>query len=179
MKTNVYLDFDGVLNSFNCNPQLLIKKTDFDGWVKSVSLGGAFTFMTGYTRNLAVRDLAERDDVHFVWLTTWWQDPKSVENVTKIEGYPFYDRSYATVETWTDKARKDRTKYDAFEWMAWKADVVASHHNHDDRFVWVDDEAIPQGFQKAYPNSLLVRPSSAFGLNRKDYERIVDYVSHS
>lgn len=179
METSVYLDFDGVLNSFNYNPQLLKKKTGFEGWAKSIAFNGHFSFMTSYTRNLAVRDLAERDDVNFVWLTTWWQDPESVEYATKIEGYPFYDRSYATVETWTDKAKADRNRFSAYEWMAWKADVVASWQKPSDRFVWVDDDAIPKGFQREHPNALLVRPSATFGLNRQQYDSIVDYVSAS
>lgn len=179
MKTRVYLDFDGVLNSFNYNPQLLLKKTGFDDWEKSHGLGSSvvFTFMTAHTRNLAIRDLAEREDVDFIWLTTWWQDPESIEHVTEIEGYPFYDRTWATTEAWTERAKMQRSTLTAYEWMSWKADVVASNHKPEDRFVWVDDEAIPKGFQKAYPNSLLVKPSATFGLNRMQYDSIVEYVS--
>lgn len=160
--TPVYLDFDGVLNSFSRDVQRLAAKTGFGRWEHSESRhapdGESFAFTVSVERNDAVAGLADSGGV-IRWLTTWWQAPLDPLEATGIDGsfLPPLDGERQGAE--------------------WKATVIRDRHpSGSDRFVWLDDDAIPKGFGREYPEALLVRPSAVHGLFRRDLDRIVGYL---
>jgi len=158
----VYVDFDGVLNSFSRDVQRLEARTGFGEWFEVSSrhtddAGEPYPLMLSSDRNAAVgRWTALGASMH--WLTTWWEAPADVVEHTGIDA-PFVAPPDGPEAT-----------------GAWKSRCIEARHQADDRFVWIDDDAVPKGFGRAFPNSLILRPSDRFGLFARDVEQVVRYL---
>lgn len=165
---NIYVDFDGVLNSLTRNHQLLEKKTDYRGWynTKSPADSGAFDLNLSTERNYDLIRIASLEGIDFHWLTTWYQYPSVPLKEVGVNA-PFLDGTTfdPKVIEFDDYGRKD-----------WKTTNVVSRHKNSDRFIWIDDDAIPRRFQRRFPNALLIRPSSVTGLTKNHINSIFDYA---
>lgn len=161
--TPLYLDFDGVLNSLNGDLQRLRVKTGFGEWTRHRSRHAVdgedfpLTVSTERNRTLAQLGLVGAD---FLWLTTWWQAPRDPVERTGIDA-PFLCPNGSEADMKDPK---------------WKAKVIRTRTMSGDRFVWIDDDAIPSGFAQEFPVGLLIRPSPRFGLFRRDIARVAAYL---
>lgn len=153
----VYLDFDGVMNSLTSDVPRCEHKTGFSRWTVADSAaemyGRHFRLITSDDRNDTVAAWAELASI--TWLTSWWDMPDDVIARTGI------DRPFLAPLPPDDGSH-----------FSWKIHQINAHHEPEDRFVWIDDNDIPAGTSRRYPNALLLRPSYNYGLRRRD----TDYI---
>ena len=87
----IYLDFDGVMNSFSRDTQRLTTRTGFGRWrfvdSKHQEEGRCFPLALSDDRNQEVSSWCGLG-AEIVWLTTWWQAPDDVVAQTGIDA-PF------------------------------------------------------------------------------------------
>ena len=157
----IYLDFDGVMNSFSRDAQRLTTRTGFGRWrfvdSKHQEEGRCFPLALSDDRNQEVSSWCGLG-AEIVWLTTWWQAPDDVIAQTGI------DAPFAAPRASLTGSRD------------WKAAVIESRHGNDDHFVCIDDADVPSGFARRYPSCLVVRPSDRFGLFARDAIRVRDFL---
>lgn len=160
--TPIYLDFDGVMNSLRTNLTRLPITTGFEGWSTQTTVdenGDTYHFTLSEQRNEAVHNLHNKA-ARIFWLTTWWSHPAPIVTATQVRG---------EVLRPLDPKNPDPD---------WKANVIRSRHDRREKFVWIDDDAIPNSFKNEYPNSYLVRPASGTGLCDWELDIIAHYVNH-
>lgn len=92
-----------------------------------------------------------------MWLTSWWVSPIDLYRATGISAPVARPRSPAQSDEWKQQA-------------------VESAQQETDRFVWIDDQDIPKGFGRCYPNALMVRPSPTLGMSASDVDAITVYL---
>lgn len=162
----LFLDYDGVLNSFHQTPNkdLLSSVTGFDDWKEVLWPGPDFVSNDYWPvchspeRDSMVRDLAKQCD--FVWATTWLlgNNLYMIQDLVGVEGRrPVLDVN-------------QRDLYTLHE-SPWKQETVEHETEPDELFIWADDDAISDRFFLDKLNTAaLFRPDSRFGLSRSDLE---------
>lgn len=160
-ETTVYVDFDGVFNSFEPDMNRLARRTGWGGWCDIDSMyrsdDASHRLRVSRDRNAAMRSLP---GASLVWLTSWWVSPVDLYRATGI-GAPVI------------------TPHSDAQSAGWKAQAIEVAHQTNDRFVWIDDRDIPKGFGRRYPNALMVRPSPILGMSLSDVEAITAYLGRS
>lgn len=163
-KTTIFLDVDGVLNSYPV--------TGLRALTEGRRRVHAWHYELHYRPSIvrALERIAAADDAEIVWLSTW-----SHRCTEEIEPKLGFRGSYDVIPMPDDT--QNRFAYDPELW--WKAiavkEWIAEHP--DDRFVWIDDDlaapATHRHFSELCPDRLLmVVPAFHKGLTKRHLRRI-------
>lgn len=170
MKTNIYLDVDGVFNAVADAPPRIDMGWQ-ERWVGPVKVGG-ISILYSVELVAAVNEIAARPGVTIKWLTAW-------EELAADELAPAI--GLATGSDWEVITSVEDDDPQNFNW--WKLDRIRKDlaTSRPDRAVWVDDDI-------AYdPKSLVwlmspglpmlhLSPRTLHGLTRSDVQQINDFL---
>lgn len=168
-KTIVYIDVDGVINSFHSS----FKGTGWAGqWRVETVSGYKIHWYTELVESL--NELAKREDVEVKWLTTW-QDKAASElsPALNIEGQ-YWDVLYP------------KSQDDLFDltngW--WKLHAIIEDYvtHKPDKVVWIDDDL------KYEPNAIdwlsqmgnvhPVSPFTDWGMTKEEFSGIIEFINN-
>lgn len=164
---NIYLDIDGVLNAVTTmdNPH----EHDWDSdWVKKKVNG----YWIRYNENMinALNEIAQRDDVEIIWLTTWVDLACTMMSpAIGING-----------ENWRVLDRDDIVKEYFFKW--WKLDAIKQdiQETKPERVVWIDDDIKYESEASVWineqPNFLAISPWVESALTKKNIDEIIEFL---
>lgn len=183
MTSNIYLDVDGVINSFSKKPPK--NDTGWKGeWLRGDAVvpndyptGGwsmgssSQTFSIFWSVELidSLNKISEMDDVNIIWLTTWKEHAKTVLSpLVGINGQEWVHLDAGDV-------------YDTKDW--WKLTAIREHvrETNPDRIIWLDDDLGFDYQARLWVNSLKNRilpitPNSNLGLTKKHISDILDFI---
>ncbi|MCQ9389644.1 HAD domain-containing protein [Brevibacterium sp. 50QC2O2] len=164
----VFLDVDGVLNSFPVPPQRFRaeKRRAVFAWNYELHYRPRIVKMLDHLVDTQLADI--------VWLSTW-----SDRCRTEIEPALQFKHSYPAM-TMPDQSY-NRLANDPLSW--WKARIVREwldEHDHD-RAVWVDDDLVAPGTREYFADRygerlLMVAPPFATGLTEEHLALIRDFT---
>lgn len=167
-KTIVYIDVDGVINSFH-----KAEKTGWTGEWKWASVNGYIIHW--YTDLIdALHELDSRDDVEMKWLTTWQDD--AVTQLSPALGIKGTEWEVMYVP-------EGEELFDRFSWWKLHAikDDIAKHR--PDKVVWIDDdfkyERNAIGWVEDNPeiNLLPISPFTDWGMTKEDFDDIIEFIN--
>lgn len=175
MTTRIYIDVDGVVNAF----QTPATHGDDD----SEGVQEVYGYWIRYSRNLVekLNELHSREDVEFVWLTTW-------QNLAQEFLAPALGLSEWQAVLHKDAAPVAWTYYEAgVRNYWWKLDALRKHlgENPVDKFVWIDDEFYEEIRYEAknwvkdnYTDSeaLIIGPDPSEGLNPTQVYGMIEFI---
>jgi len=166
--TIVYIDVDGVINSFNESRKL----TGWEGeWKVEKIIGYRIHWYTDLVES--INKLATMEGVTVKWLTTW-QDKAVTElcDPLGIEG-----------KHWDVVYKDDRDHMFDRRGGWWKLRSIINDvaiHNPD-KIVWIDDdfkyELQAIEWAEHVGNVLPISPTMDFGMTREDFSDIIEYIS--
>lgn len=125
MTTRIYLDVDGVINAVSYAPPT--EATGLGDWKTGKALG--YTIQWSQEVIDFLNDLATREDVEIVWLTTWMDHAATdLVELTGINGADWY------------VLKTDDMHHSFGNW--WKYDIIVPHldENPVDKVIWIDDD---------------------------------------
>jgi hypothetical protein len=169
-KTIIYIDVDGVINSFHQS----FKGT---GWSGDYRLKKIIGYKIRWYTDLvdSLNELAKREDVEVKWLTTW-QD-KAVTDLCPalgIEGQ-YWDVLYAADQE------------DLFDlsngWWKLRAIIKDYTIHQPDKVVWIDDDIKYEGNALAWINHMedtvhAVSPFTDWGMTKEEFSGIIEYINN-
>jgi hypothetical protein len=168
--TIVYIDVDGVINSFHESRKL----TGWQGaWNLDKIMGYKIHWYTDLVEEL--NKLAAMENVTVKWLTTW-QDQAVSELCPPlgIEGQ-FWDVLYH------DESEGDHLFSRANGWWKLKAIIRDVAIHKPEKIVWIDDdfkyERDAIEWAEHVGNVLPISPDSDFGMTKEDFSDIVEFVN--
>ena len=162
MKTNIYMDVDGVLNGVMAAPA--DGGWDRDTWRRFKAKGFYITFHTELIERL--KAIEAREDVEIFWLTTWCDDAPALLSPEfgigadwEVLGSYLYEHQGVTLG-----------------W--WKATNIEAHlrETKPNKFVWLDDDIqhelgfTPEWIQEV--PGLSIAPRLWVGLDKKQIKQI-------
>ena len=162
---NVYIDVDGVINSFN--------RTSMAGWKEQWQLAEILGYQIHWYPDLIeeLNKLSKREDVTFKWLTTWQND--AVEHLCPqlgIEGTE-WEVLYAEDED---------SLFDLRDWWKLRAIIKDVEKTAPDGVVWIDDDIKYEGKALQWvrqDNILAISPFTSWGMTKEDFSDIIDFIS--
>jgi len=176
MKTRIYIDVDGVLNAFHPrskSPEEIAEASGWSSWKSKRVNGYVITWSEELVDELNA--LAARDDIEFVWLTTWRDEARTqISPALLLDGHNWRfltDGGEATGALWGKPNGP---------W--WKLEVVREDVIRDpvDNIVWIDDDLplYPEALEWASERGVVaVAPSQFYGLTREDLDDILKVVN--
>lgn len=171
MTAIVYIDVDGVINSF-------VESRKLAGWEGEWKLEVVSSYKIHWYSDLvdSLNKLATMEDVQVKWLTTW-QDKAATElsPALGIEGQ-FWDVLYH------DESEGDHLFSRHNGWWKLKAIIrdVATHN--PDKIIWIDDDfkyelnAI-EWAEHISDKILPVSPSTDIGMTKEDFSDIIEFIN--
>lgn len=171
-KTIVYIDVDGVINSFNESRKL----AGWEGeWKVEKIIGYRIHWYTDLVESL--NELAKREDVEVKWLTTW-QD-KAVTELCEplgIEG-KYWDVLYHNT------SEGDHLFSRGNGWWKLKAIINDYTIHQPDKVVWIDDDFKHEGNAIAWVNHMeetvhAVSPFMDIGMTKEEFNGIIEYINN-
>ncbi len=171
-KTIVYIDVDGVINSFNESRKLT-------GWEGEWNLAIVERYKIHWYTDLveSLNELSKREDVEFKWLTTW-QD-KAVTALCPplgIEGQ-YWDVLYH------DTSEGDHLFSRHNGWWKLKAIIKDLAIHSPDKAVWIDDDfkyelAAMEWTAFMGDKVLPVSPDGDLGMTKEEFNGIIEYINN-
>lgn len=171
MKTIVYIDVDGVINSFHSSH----KGTGWEGaWELETVIGYKIHWYTDLVES--INELSKREDVEFKWLTTW-QD-KAVTDLCPalgIEGQN-WDVLYAADQE------------DLFDlsngWWKLRAIIKDYSEHQPDKVVWIDDDFKYERNAIEWSDFMgdtvhAVSPFTDWGMTKEEFNGIIEFINQS
>lgn len=163
MAVRIYLDIDGVLNALN-------KKfpDTWETWDRKGVMGYPIAFSPDLISS--INDIADREDVEIVWLTTWQHHAAAV----------FSPEIGVNGQDW-------RILYEevppTFSW--WKLIQIQKdlEDNPSSKFIWIDDDikhvSPAQKWISTLPETskLVISPDSYYGLTPDDICAMIDFIN--
>lgn len=170
-KTRIYLDVDGVLNalSFTNPPKDVV---GWDEWESKVVAGFSIQYSPQLIAELNL--LSERDDVEFVWLTTWRE--MAGELIAPALGLKGENWVYLT-------DGKSAGGYSYNSWVVWWKLITIQEHvtNSHTNFVWIDDDLFMNpdalSWVRGFKNGMSICPRPTHGLTRDDVSAILRFIN--
>ena len=168
-KTIVYIDVDGVINSFR-------KSFEGTGWTGQWKLETIIGYKIHWYTELvdSINELSKREDVEFKWLTTW-QDQAVTElcPVLGIEG-----------QYWDVLRAEDQD--DLFDlsngWWKLRAIIKDYVTYSPDKVVWIDDdikyEANACDWVFNMDNVHAVSPFTDWGMTKEEFSGIIEFIDN-
>lgn len=169
-KTIVYIDVDGVINSFH-------KSHDGTKWTGQWRLESIIGYKIHWYTDLveAINELAKREDVEFKWLTTW-QDKAVTElcPVLGLEGQ-YWDVLHAADQE------------DLFDlsngW--WKLHAIINDYveHKPDKVVWIDDDFKYERNAIEWVHAMegkvhAVSPFTSWGMTKEEFSGIIEFIDN-
>ena len=171
MTTIVYIDVDGVINSFKESRKL----TGWQGeWRVDTVMGYKIHWYTDLVEEL--NKLAAMEDVQVKWLTTW-QD-KAVSELCPalgIEG-KYWDVLYH------DESEGDHLFSRNNGWWKLKAIIRDYTIHQPDKVVWIDDDFKYEGNAMEWAAFMeetvhAVSPDGDLGMTKEEFNDIIEFIS--
>jgi len=167
-KTIVYIDVDGVINSFQQS-----RKTGWDGeWKLDIINGYHIHWYTDLVESL--NKLSKQENVEFKWLTTWQEDA-----VTKLsEPLGIEGLEWEVLYVPEGEELFDRRSW--WKLHALKADVIK---HRPDKVVWIDDDfkyandALNWAEDQTITNILPISPFTDWGMTKEDFNDIIEFIN--
>lgn len=168
MVTNIYMDFDGVINALSqSGPK---QNTDWPDW-KLAKVAG-FQILWSPSLIEAIRELQDTPGVSIKWLTTWTTDaPKELAPVLGIG------------HDWEVLGTEEQVAHQGgFESSWWKLDELIKDEaaTSPDKIVWLDDDIVYERWASVYTESkknlLAISPKTMHGLTRKHIGRVKSFI---
>lgn len=175
MTTRIYVDVDGVLNAlhpYGHTPAQIAEASGWEEWRSERIMGYIITWSVELIKEL--NNLAAREDIEFVWLTTWRGEACSkLSPILELDGQQWRfltDGGEATGRLWGVPGGA---------W--WKLAEIRKDVRHDpvDHIIWIDDDLPlhPDALQWASERGVVtVAPSKNYGLTRTELDGILDIV---
>lgn len=170
-KTIVYIDVDGVINSFSESRKL-------SGWEGEWKLAKVMKYNIHWYTDLveSINALASMDDVQVKWLTTW-QD-KAVTELCEplgIEG-KYWDVLYH------DASEGDHLFSRQTGWWKLKAIIRDMAIHAPDKVVWIDDDLkyeinACEWTSHLGDKILPVSPFMDIGMTKEDFSGIIEFIN--
>jgi hypothetical protein len=168
-KTIIYIDVDGVINSFR-------KSFQGTGWSGQWKLETINGYKIHWYPELvdALNELAQREDVQVKWLTTW-QDKAATDlsPVLGIEGQ-YWDVLYA------------EDQEDLFDlsngWWKLHAIIKDYVYHKPDKVVWIDDDFKYEPNARDWVENMdgvvhVVSPFTDWGMTKEDFSGIIEFIN--
>lgn len=168
----VYVDVDGVLNSLSKNPP--VKMTGWENWNKvrvTTSDGSTYPILWATELIEALREISEREDIVFKWLTTWQDD--AVAHLSPVIGLG---------ADW-EVLHGDNVYHSLSEdWWKLKAIREDVDKTQPDKIVWIDDDINYDqktwSFLKEKGEMLhSISPVSVLGVTKKQINGILEFIN--
>ncbi len=168
-KTIVYIDVDGVINSFNESRKLT-------GWEGEWNLAIVERYKIHWYTDLveSLNELSKREDVEFKWLTTW-QD-KAVTALCPplgIEGQ-YWDVLYH------DESEGDHLFSRNNGWWKLKAIIRDFVLHKPDKVIWIDDDFKYENIAIEWAAGMdcvhAVSPDGDLGMTKEEFNGIIEYI---
>lgn len=173
MKTVIYIDVDGVINSLSRKPPK--NSTNWHGtWrQKNVQLhGGKYVILWSTELVEAINALDTRDDVEFVFLTTWQESATTILSPLTGLNSLYWDVLHPLTEDAED---------DLVNW--WKLDTIKEdlEIRKPDQFIWLDDDIAydlkAQDWLSTLETDVLaIAPVSVLGITKKQIDVIINFI---
>lgn len=176
MTTRIYIDVDGVLNAFHprkSSPEEIAEASGWKDWRSARIAGFVITWSVELIKEL--NDLASREDVEFVWLTTWRDQARyELSPILELDGQGWRfltDGGEATGRLWGNPGGP---------W--WKLNVIRDDVRRDpvDNIIWIDDDLPLYGDALQWASErgvVTVAPSEKYGLTRTELDDILDIIN--
>jgi len=167
--TIVYIDVDGVINSFN-------ESRTLTGWEGEWKLAKVTKYHIHWYTDLveSINKLAAMENVTVKWLTTW-QDKATTElcEPLGIEG-----RYWDVLYNEPHEGLFDRHS----GWWKLNAIIKDVAIHTPDKIVWIDDdfkyERNAIEWATHVGNVLPISPTMDFGMTKEDFNDIIEYISN-
>jgi hypothetical protein len=166
--TIVYIDVDGVINSFK-------EKRKLAGWEGNWKVATVNGYRIHWYTDLVdeLNKLAKTENVTVKWLTTWQdQAAKDLSPALGIEGQ-YWDVVY--------KAPEDSMFNHSSGWWKLKAIINDQAIHNPDKVVWIDDEfkydrtAIDWA---SYSDTIhAVSPDGYVGMTKDEFNGIIEFIN--
>lgn len=167
-KTILYIDVDGVINSFH--------RTKTAGWKGDWNLAKVIGYKIHWYTELVeeLNKLSKREDVEFKWLTTW-QD-QAVTDLCPALGIEGTGWEVLYAEEQEDLF--DRSN----GWWKLRAIIKDYTIHQPDKVVWIDDDFKYEGNAMAWANFMEetvypVSPFTDWGMTREEFSGIIEYIN--
>jgi hypothetical protein len=168
MTTNIYLDVDGVINSFH--------KSRTAGWEGDWNLAKVIGYKIHWYTDLVeeLNKLSKMEGVTMKWLTTW-QD-KAVSELCPSLGIEGTDWEVL----YADKEADDL--FDIRNWWKLRAIRKDVASTEPDKIVWVDDDFKYERNAIEWAESisdkiLPISPFTDWGMTKEDFSDIIEFVN--
>jgi hypothetical protein len=154
----IYLDFDGVLNPWPYTPGANLDY-DFDRHLRY----GPYAVRVSTAMIDDLVKVAAESGAQIVWCSTWCLVPEDTAwlraNVLDVPALPL---------------RKRMSSYgNHFKWDGQEAHYL--EHSDGDRFVWIDDEALPYEEDRGV-SGLYIAPEGDVGLTKEHMKQIKEWL---
>lgn len=168
-KTIVYIDVDGVINSFR-------KAFQGTGWTGQWKLETINGYKIHWYTELvdALNELASREDVEVKWLTTWQDKAASdLAPVLGIEGQ-YWDVLYPEDQD------------DLFDltngWWKLHAIIKDYVYHKPDKVVWIDDDFKYEPNARDWVENMngvvhAISPFTDWGMTKEDFSGIIEFIN--
>lgn len=163
---NIYQDIDGVLSPFSSGAPRT--NTLWKGEWREEHIAG-FHMLWSVELIDALRELDNREDVNFIWLTSW--EDMAVEFFSPVVGIG---------ADWPVLASND-SQDDLTKW--WKLREIRKHiaTTAPEKAIWLDDDIEwdvgGKEFVKEQGDRLLaINPNRNHGLSKKHVQRMLDFI---
>lgn len=159
---------DGVINSFH--------KSKNAGWEGDWKLAKIIGYPIHWYTDLvdAINELAGREDVNMIWLTTWQhQAPKELSPVLGIA-----DADWRVLT-----AADQNNLFDMKNWWKLEAIKVDIEKTEPDKIVWIDDDfkhdrkAIEWVENNSDIDLLPISPFTDWGMTKEDFDDIIEFIN--
>lgn len=181
MTTRIYLDVDGVLNAVTRQTP---EGTGWEMWEKVGVNGYTITYAPELVA--ALNEIAERDDVEIVWLTTWQGNAASmISPAIGLDG-----QQWRVVDNPDTDPHGFATQQNYGYW--WKVNVfqddlfnrVERDTPLPEKIIWIDDDLSMFGqavrwFDALETKTLGISPFTVQGLTQHDVCAIIDFINES
>lgn len=172
MTTRIYLDVDGVLNAVQ-------REFPSDSW-QNWDRVGVNGYSIAYSPDMvaALNEIAEMDDVEFVWLTTWQANAKTM--IAPAIGLKGEDWDVAL------NPDMDAHGFAVHRYFGgwWKMTTLDEHlhYNPVDKVVWIDDDIsnsmdADDWFHDFDEETLAISPYTETGLTPSNICDIIDFIN--
>lgn len=165
---HIYIDVDGVINA--ASGKAPKQNTGWSGeWKQERIAGYPILWSTELVDRLNV--LAARDDIKFVWLTTWRSEaPQRLAPAIGLNG-----------EDWDYVDAPDEQLENFKHW--WKLAAIRRKRKmqHPEKTVWIDDDIPFESNARKYledegPSILAIAPNTNHGITKKHMEQIESFL---
>lgn len=167
MKINIYQDVDGVLSPFSKGAPRT--NTQWQGEWRTERIAG-FSMLWSVELIDALREIDAREDVNFIWLTSW--EEMAVEFLAPVIGLG---------ENWPvlySNDQQDNLK----TW--WKLRALKDHSliTEPNKMIWLDDDINYDVGGKDHVKTmgdmmLAINPNRNHGLTKKNVARMIEFIN--